>query len=129
MNEQSVLVVDDNPLNLELISFVLESEGFVVSTATDAESAKQILQESLPRLLVCDVQLPGISGLDLIRMLRQSDRYNPMTIVVVTSYAMDNDRVTVMDAGCNEYFSKPISTRTFGPQIRALLERTSLSKE
>src|SRR5206468_2199361 len=107
------LVVDDNLVNQELLSFVLEAEGFEVRTATCAEAALALYQRFTPDLLILDVQLPGISGLDLTRQLRSRPIESQTCIVVVTSYARECDRERAFAAGCDGYISKPIDTRTF----------------
>ena len=120
MAAPSALVIDDNPLNLELVLFLLEADGFVVSTAANAEEAMESLGQAIPDVLVVDVQLPGISGLDLITRLRKDPRYDGVCIVVVTSYAMDSDREAAFRCGCNGYLTKPIDTRTFTSHVRRI---------
>jgi len=119
-----VLIVDDHELNLKLMRSVLRLEGFEVVTASSAEDAWRMLEESLPDLVVMDVQLPGRDGLSLTKDLRADGRFSEMRIVAVTSYAMADDRKRALEAGCDEYFSKPIDTRTFGGALHALLRRT-----
>ena len=118
-----VLVVDDNPINLELITILLEGEDFDVFGVADAQEALSALQGRTFDLLVLDVQLPGMSGLDLLRLLRSRPDTGNCCAVVVTSYAMETDRATAVTAGCNAYFSKPIDTRTFAHDVRAIYER------
>ena len=117
------LVVDDNAINLELISLLLEAEGFDVVAASDAEQALQVVENQLPDLFVLDVQLPGMSGLDLLRKLRSRHDTSTICAVVVTSYAMDADRAVAAEAGCNCYFTKPINTRRFAADVRQVYER------
>ncbi len=118
MPAETALVIDDNCLNLELTSFLLEAGGFAVSTAATAEAAIQSLEHSVPTLLVVDVQLPGISGLELISKLRSNSRYATVCVVVVTSYATNSDRGAAYGSGCDGYVSKPIDTRSFVAQMR-----------
>jgi CheY-like chemotaxis protein len=110
--------VDDNPLNLELMTILLESEGFDVEPVEDAETALRKIRANRPDLLVIDVQLPGISGLDLLRQVRSEPQTQDICAVVVTSYAMSSDEEMAYQAGCDGYIRKPIDTRTFGQQVR-----------
>ena len=122
------LVVDDNPINLELISVLLEQEGFDVVSTRDAEEALAAVGARLPDIFVLDVQLPGMSGLDLLRMLRSRSDTQGICTVVVTSYAMDADRAVAKDAGCDAYFSKPIDTRRFARDVREVYDRVRLGR-
>ena len=118
------LVVDDNPVNLELIAVLLEAEGFDVTSVRDAEEALASLQaEGTPDIFVLDVQLPGMSGLDLLRRLRSHSRTSTVCAVIVTSYAMETDRQMAEAAGCDSYFTKPIDTRQFASQVREVYEQ------
>ena len=112
-----ILVVDDNPINLELMTILLESEGFEVEPVEDAETTLQRIRQSPPDLLVVDVQLPGMSGLDLLREVRSDPRTQDLCAIVVTSYAMSSDEQMAYQAGCDGYIRKPIDTRTFGRQV------------
>jgi two-component system, cell cycle response regulator DivK len=123
MSRPRVLVVDDNPINLELISLLLEAEDFDVVSATDAQEALAAIERKTFDLFVLDVQLPGMSGLDLLRLLRSRPDTSKCCAVIVTSYAMEADRATAADAGCDAYFAKPIDTRTFARDVRAVYER------
>lgn len=112
------LVVDDNLINLELMTFLLEADGFEVTGSTNAEEALQLLNTLTPDILLLDVQLPGMSGLELLRKIRARPEMRSMCTVIVTSYAMDSDRQRAFDAGCNAYITKPIDTRTFVDEVR-----------
>ena len=113
-----VLVVDDNPINLELMTILLESDGFEVEAVEDAETTLQRVRQNPPDLLVVDVQLPGMSGLDLLREVRSDPRTQDLCAIVVTSYAMSSDEDMAYEAGCDGYIRKPIDTRSFGWQVR-----------
>ncbi len=118
-----LLLVEDHDLNLELMKLVLEAENFDVRIARSAQEALDLLSSLRPSVLVTDVQLPGMSGLELVRRLRQDSQFAAVRIVVVTSYAMESDRESALRAGCDGYFSKPIDTRTFGAAVRSLAAR------
>lgn len=119
---EKILIVDDNPTNTKLVSFLLASKGYSVRTAGSAAEALAVLEEDLPRLILMDIQLPGVDGLTLTRQLRSSPRTAGIMIVAVTAYAMKGDEEKALDAGCDAYITKPIDTRALPGQLAALLE-------
>ena len=121
MAGEPILVVDDNPLNLKLARLLLASEGYHVSTAEQAESALAALQSFHPRLILMDVQLPGMDGLELTRRLRADPGMDDVVILALTAYAMKSDEQRALAAGCDGYVAKPIDTRTLPGVIRDLL--------
>lgn len=108
-----ILIVDDNAVNLKLMRVLLTGEGYAVRTAADAEEALVTLREFAPRLIVMDIQLPGMDGLALTRKLKADPATSGMIILGLTAYAMKGDEQRVLEAGCDGYLSKPIDTRTF----------------
>jgi CheY-like chemotaxis protein len=116
-----ILIIDDNPTNLKLASDVLVSEGFSVEAAQDADEARSILEQRRPDLILMDIALPGMDGLTLTRLLRAQPHVQGIPIVALTASAMRGDDEKALAAGCAGYITKPINTRTFGQQIRALL--------
>src|SRR5689334_22278169 len=110
MPTERVIVVDDNPINLKLLQIVLGDEGYEVRTATDAEEALALLQIFHPRLIMMDLQLPGMDGLELTRRLKSDPSTSDIIIIAVTSYAMKGDDLKALAAGCDDYITKPIST-------------------
>ena len=121
MPEEPILVVDDNPLNLKLPRLLLATEGYQVRTAERAEEAFAVLQGFHPRLILMDIQLPGIDGLELTRQLRADPSFRDVTILAVTAYAMKSDERRARDAGCDGYIAKPIDTRSLPDLVRAYL--------
>ena len=119
MADLKVLVVDDNPLNLRLASVTLKVAGFEVRTADGAEEALRVIREFQPRVILMDLQMPGIDGLTLTRQLKADPATAEIAIVATTSYAMTGDRERALEAGCDGYVSKPIDTRTFADTIRS----------
>jgi CheY-like chemotaxis protein len=107
---EPVLVVDDNAVNLKLTRVLLRGAGYDVQTAADAEEALRLLQTHKPRLILMDVQLPGISGLELTRSLKTDERTRDVIVVALTAYAMKGDEEKALAAGCDAYVSKPIDT-------------------
>jgi two-component system cell cycle response regulator DivK len=114
----NILVVDDQPLNLELLVALLESHGYSVQTAWDAPSALESIQTRSPDLILMDLQLPGLDGYGLTRQLKADSVTAHIPIIAVTSYAMAGDKLKALAAGCNEHVAKPIDTRTF-PEVVA----------
>ena len=121
MNKQRILVVDDHPVNLKLVSSVLESDGYEVDTAVDAEDAQDILSRNLPDIILMDIALPGMDGLTLTRQLKADPRTSHVIIVALTAFAMKGDDRKAFDAGCDGYITKPIDTRTLSAQVNEYL--------
>jgi two-component system cell cycle response regulator DivK len=117
MGNEGVLVVDDNPDNLLLTKFLLRSQEFEVRTAEDAEQALEVLNTYRPLLILMDIQLPGMDGLELTRQLRADLTWRDVIIVALTAYAMKGDEDNAFAAGCNGYITKPVNTRTFASLV------------
>ncbi|MGE3756519.1 MAG: response regulator [Pseudobdellovibrionaceae bacterium] len=118
-----ILVVDDNPTNLKLAADLLESEGYEVDRARDAEEAIEILQGELPHLVLMDLALPGMDGLTLTRKLKSESRTKDLLIFAVTASAMKGDEEKVMAAGCDGYISKPIDTEALLTRVNEALRK------
>jgi two-component system cell cycle response regulator DivK len=110
MPAERILIVDDNPVNLKLVRFLLESEGYEVRTAVDADGALQALETFTPGLILMDIQLPGMDGLTLTRKLKADPRTQDIIVVALTAYAMKGDEDRALKAGCDGYVGKPIDT-------------------
>jgi len=121
MNNPHVMLVDDNAMNIELVSFVLGNEGFEVETAINADAALARIAVAPPELILMDIQLPGMDGLELTRRLKADPKTRSIVIVAFTAYAMKGDEVKMRAAGCDAYLSKPIDVATFGATVRAML--------
>jgi CheY-like chemotaxis protein len=122
---EPILIVDDNPVNLKLARVVLSSEGYDVHTAADAEEALDILRGFKPRLILMDIQLPGMDGLELTRRLKADPGMRGVIIIGLTAYAMKGDEAKARAAGCDGYIAKPIDTRRFPEQVAAFLKTSS----
>jgi len=128
---EPVLVVDDNPENLKLVRVLLQTEGYEVLTAQDAEQALTLLKNTRPRLILMDLQLPGMDGLELTRRIKADPATRDIVILALTAYAMRGDEDKALAAGCDAYLSKPIDTqalplivaRHLAPGARASTER------
>jgi CheY-like chemotaxis protein len=123
MADKSILIVDDNPVNSKLIRVLLTGEGYEVHTAGDAEAALRVLAGLNPDLILMDVQLPGIDGLELTRRLKADPATRGIKILGLTAYAMKGDKEKILAAGCDGYIAKPIDTRTLPKVIGHYLER------
>jgi CheY-like chemotaxis protein len=117
--KHTILVVDDNPSNLRLFTFLLANPNYELLTARSAEQALQILEGVKPRLILMDVQLPDIDGLTLTRRLKQDARLRDTAIVAVTASAMKGDEEKALSAGVDGYMTKPLQKDVF----RAMVER------
>jgi CheY-like chemotaxis protein len=111
MSGEPILIVDDNPTNLKLVTYLMKSNGYDVRTAIDADSALASIRDRPPRLVLMDVQLPGVDGLELTRRLKADPVTQHIAIVAVTAYAMKGDHEKALAAGCDGYVTKPIDTR------------------
>ena len=118
---ETILIVDDNADNLAVAQVLLEGEGFDVRAVEDAEQALEALADFVPGLILMDIQLPGMDGLELTRRLRLDSRFHAVPIVALSAYAMKSDQEVALEAGCQGYITKPINTRTFVPEVRRYL--------
>lgn len=118
-----ILIVDDNPQNLKLARVILTVEGYEVQTAADAEEALRVLQSFTPRLILMDLQLPGMDGLQLTRHLRRDPSWQDVRIVALTAYAMKGDEEKALGAGCDGYITKPIDTERLARLVAEQLAR------
>lgn len=123
MTATQVLIVDDNPINLELASVVLAAAGLAVAVADGAEAARREIAARKPQIVLMDIQMPGVDGLALIEQLRADPALADLVIVAFTAYAMKGDRERLLAAGCDGYISKPIEVSTFADQVRSFLKR------
>jgi len=121
MQHEPLLIIDDNPINLKLVRVVLEIGGYDVSEAQDAEAALALLETLHPRLILMDLQLPGMDGLELTRRLKAGPITRDIIIVAVTSYAMKGDQERALAAGCDAYVTKPIDTEALPVMLAELL--------
>ena len=123
MAGDSILVVDDNELNLRLLRWLLEKNGYEVHTAVDAQTARAAIRAVHPRLVLMDIQLPDVDGLQLTREFKADPDLRDIPIVAVTASAMKDDQQKTIDAGCEGYITKPIDTAQFPVEIAGYLRR------
>lgn len=122
MSGESVLIVEDNQINLMLIKLLLLQKGYILNTAGRAEEALEILDKLQPDLILMDIQLPGMDGLELTTILKANPRFDHVPIIAVTAYAMQGDKEKALKAGCSGYITKPIDVKTFPEMIGKYLE-------
>lgn len=125
MAGESILVVDDNEINLKLVRVLLEGEDYTVRVARDADEALTALREFRPRLILMDIQLPGMDGLTLTKLLKSDPATRDIVIVGLTAFAMKGDEERILAAGCNGYLTKPVDTRNLPATIAAYLPTQS----
>jgi len=123
MAADRILVVDDNPQNLKLLRVLLRGEGYDVQTVADAEHAIDSIPVFAPHLILMDVQLPGMDGLELTRRLKATPQTVSILVIAVTSYAMKGDEEKALAAGCDGYVSKPIDVGALPGIIASHIER------
>lgn len=124
MSAPRVLIVDDNAMNVTIAEIVLLAENFEVETAADGREAIQKVRSFGPDLILMDIQMPGIDGLEVTRRLKADHAAKHIRIVAFTAFAMRGDEAKMRAAGCDGYLSKPIDVKRFGSQVRAFLEGT-----
>ena len=116
-----ILIVDDNASNTKLLAFLLTARGYEIRTAASADEALAMLATYRPRLILMDIQLPGMDGLTLTRQLKSDPATKDIPIFAATAYAMKGDEERARAAGCDGYFTKPIDTRQLPIDIAKFL--------
>lgn len=116
-----VLVIEDNPANMTLATFLLESGGHVALTATDAETGLTIARDQQPDLILMDIQLPGMDGLQATMLLKHDPATQAIPVIALTALAMKGDEERIRAAGCDGYIAKPLSYRDFLASVTAQL--------
>jgi two-component system cell cycle response regulator DivK len=117
-----ILIVEDNPRNLKLVRDVLQVKGYVTLEAGTAEEGIGIAGEQHPDLILMDIHLPGMNGIDALRVLRGNPATATIAVIAVTASVMQDDRRLIMEAGFNAYVGKPINLREFLEAVRGALE-------
>jgi two-component system, cell cycle response regulator DivK len=123
MAGESILVIDDTPVNLKLTRILLANEGYEVRTAPDAEQALSMLDAFRPDLMLVDIQLPGMDGLEFTRKVKANPKMAGVVVVALTAFAMKGDEERAAEAGCDGYITKPIDTRALPIRVREYLDK------
>ena len=121
---QRVLVVDDEPDIIRLVTYNLKKEGFSVVTAADGEEALSLIRKGGIALVILDLMLPGMSGLEVCRFVRQGARTCRLPVIMLTAKGEEQDRVRGLENGADDYLAKPFSPRELAARVRAVLRRT-----
>lgn len=124
-----ILVIEDDQIIMNLIAILLEREGYAVVQAITAEAGITLAGEQRPDLILMDIALPGMDGLEATRILKTREATRTVPIVALTAQAMKEDAEKAARAGCDGFIAKPVSTRTFLAQIAGYLDRASSRKE
>jgi two-component system cell cycle response regulator DivK len=119
-----ILIVEDNAENMSLAVFLIQSVGHTVLRATDAEAGLALARNERPDLIVMDIQLPGMDGLEAISLLKRDDATRPIPVIAVTALAMKGDEERIRAAGCDAYIAKPMRHKEFLATIATQIGRT-----
>jgi two-component system cell cycle response regulator DivK len=119
-----ILIIEDNPANMTLAVFLLQSVGHTVLTATDAETGLSLARDEQPNLILMDVQLPGMDGLEATMLLKGLDATRAIPVIALTALAMKGDEERIRAAGCDGYIAKPMRYREFLAVVAARLAET-----
>ena len=119
---KSVLVVEDNELNMRLFCDLLDAFGFDTFESRDGSDAVDIARENMPDLIIMDIQLPEVSGLDITRWIKDDDDLADIPVLAVTAFAMRAEEQRVREAGCEAYLSKPIQMSSFIRAVETLVD-------
>jgi len=121
--KKKILIVEDNPRNMRLITMTLRTKDYELFEARDGEEALDLAMRQQPDLIIMDIQLPKVNGLEVTRKLRQTPAFSHIPIIALTAYAMKGDKEKTIDAGCDAYLPKPINTRELPGLIAEMLQQ------
>lgn len=129
MAKQKILVVDDEPDLVELVKDVLERSDYLVISARNADLAIKKIRESKPDLIILDLNLPGIGGIEVCRILKEDKKTSSIPIIMLTVKSTETDKISGLEAGADDYMTKPFSTAELVARTRAVLRRTLYAGE
>ncbi len=127
--DKTVLVVEDNDLNMKLFHDVLEADGYNVLQAKDGMEGWRIAREQRPNLILMDIQLPEVSGLEVTKWLKDDETLKSIPVIAVTAFAMDGDEEKMLEGGCDAYIVKPISIPNFLQTVERFANRVVAERE
>jgi two-component system cell cycle response regulator DivK len=125
-NRQGILIIDDNRINMELVTVLLRAEGYAILQAEDAETGIALARDEQPLLILMDVGLPGMDGLSATELLKREAATREIPVVALTGHAAKDDKQKALAAGCLGYIPKPIDTRTFPQLIDQFIQQARL---
>src|SRR5579859_6945951 len=117
-----VVFIDDEPDNLGVVQFILQFHNASLRTAVDGMTGLQLLREEMPSFLLLDIQMPNMTGWEVIEVIRNEDILKDLSVIAVTAHAMNGDREKALRAGFDGYITKPISAMTFINDIKSIIE-------
>ena len=123
--QRTILVVDDDEAIRTQISWQLEADGYAVRTAQDGTAALNELREAMPALMVLDLSMPGLSGLEVLRTVRATSSGQGLPVIILSGRSTESDRILGLDAGADDYLIKPFSPGELAARVRSLLRRTT----
>jgi two-component system cell cycle response regulator DivK len=123
-----ILVIEDNPTNMKLSTFLLESADYEVISAVNAEIGVTLAREGQPDLILMDIQLPGMDGLQATTLLKADEATRGIPVIALTALAMKGDEQRILAAGCDGYIAKPLDYKDFLATVKASLARASRAK-
>jgi len=118
-----ILIVEDDPKNLKLIRDLLQIRGYTTLEVTDGKQGVDMAREKMPDLILMDIQMPVMDGFEAISILKADPVTKSIPIIALTAFAMQGDREKCMEAGCNDYITKPLDTRVFMTKVKEYLEK------
>lgn len=122
---KTILIVEDNELNMKLFNDLLEAHGYDVIQTRDGLSALDLARQHKPDLILMDIQLPEVSGIEVTKWLKEDDALRHIPVIAVTAFAMKGDEEKIREGGCEAYISKPISVMSFLQTIDQFSGRAS----
>jgi CheY-like chemotaxis protein len=128
MAKERILLVEDNPMNRRVAQFILKSQGYIVLEARDGQEALELLKNHLPDLILMDLQLPGLDGFTVTRIIKQDAATKAIPVVALTAYAMKGDAERALEAGCDGYITKPIDPDDFPQTVARYLKNRQAQK-
>jgi len=121
MDQKKILIVEDNELNMKLFHDLLEVHGYTTLQTKDGREALLLAREHRPDLLLMDIQLPEVSGLEVTKWIKADDELKSIPVIAVTAFAMKGDEEKIRSGGCEAYIAKPISVNSFLETIQTVL--------
>ena len=118
---KKIMIVEDDPRNMKVVVMALRPHGYALLQATDGKEALEMAIRDTPDLILMDIQLPKMSGVEVTRKLRENSAFSHIPIIALTAYAMKGDEEKFIEAGCDAYLSKPINTRELPRVIAEIL--------
>ena len=119
--QRTVLIVEDNELNMKLFHDLLSAHGYVTLQTRNGRQALELAQEHHPDLIIMDIQLPEVSGLEVTRWIKSDDATKDIPVIAVTAFAMKGDEEKILNGGCEAYIAKPISVTQFIDTVKTFV--------